>query len=110
MQQCNQKLLPVTLQSYFKKNADRRPQDDEDIQSYQTRNFDDFYIPLSRLSSVDKLPIMVFPRLWNNLRLNDIKILRNKLEFKSKLKVAMLNDLQNEVICDRLLCQACHPI
>jgi hypothetical protein len=74
------------------------------------RNFYDLYIPFLRLSFGDKLPLMSFPSLWNNFPKNLLKINRNKLDFKIKLKIYLLNELQESVVCDRLLCQACHPI
>jgi hypothetical protein len=33
-----------------------------------------------------------------------------RLDFKLKLKTHLLEELTDVVICDCLLCQACHPI
>jgi hypothetical protein len=72
------------------------------------RNRDDINIPFARLSSSSRQPLVNLPRLWENFRQEDIKIIRNKLEFKSKLKEYFLNNLSEIVICNRLLCHACH--
>jgi hypothetical protein len=110
MQQCYQDLLPPKIQLNWIKNSARRQADGEDLRLYHTRNFDDFFIPFSRLTSVDKLPLMVFPRLWNTFPNGDIKMIRNRSDFKLKLKLYLLTGLSDVVTCNCLLCQACHPI
>ena len=60
---------------------------------YALRNNQNLYLPPSWLSSLDSHPYFLFPRLWQNFDQEDIKIIRDKLEFKSKLKEYFLNKL-----------------
>jgi hypothetical protein len=100
-QHCYQKFLPQKVQRNCLKKLERHRAEEEDILSYQTRNFDEFLAPFSRLASIDKLPLIIFPRLWNSFHNSEIKVICNKLKFKLKL---------NKHFLDRLLYQACHPI
>ena len=75
---------------------------------YALRNNDNFYLPMCRLSTLDSHPYFIFPKLWQNFENENIKIIRDKLEFKIKLKEHFLNKLSDNYICSRLLCPHCH--
>ena len=75
---------------------------------YTLRNSNNFYIPPSKLSSLDRHPYFLFPRLWHNCTLEDIKITRTKNSFNLKLKKHFINNLRPIFTCDRLLCPHCH--
>ena len=66
-------------------------------------------VGFSRLTSFDTMPLISIPKLWNAFDNHEIKIIRNKLQFNSKLKSFFLDKLKERVSCDRLLCQACNP-
>ena len=75
---------------------------------YTLRNRENFYIPICRLTSLDNHPYFLFPKLWQNFDNEDIKIIRDKLEFKVKLKNYFLDQLADNYMCSRLLCPHCH--
>jgi hypothetical protein len=104
MQKFKQGFLPSSFSNVWFTNEIRR----DGALEITLRNRDDINIPFARLSSSSRQPLVNLPRLWENFRQEDIKIIRNKLEFKSKLKEYFLNNLSEIVICNRLLCHACH--
>jgi hypothetical protein len=75
------------------------------------RNNDDLAVavPFARLNLTERQPLTHFPKVWQNLKNENIKFIRNKLEFKQKLKEHLLSHLKDSVTCDRLLCPQCHP-
>lgn len=75
---------------------------------YSLRNNDNLYIPVSRLSSLDKHPYFNLPRLWQEFPSNEIKILREKSLFNVQLKLYFLSKLDDNYVCNRLLCPHCH--
>jgi hypothetical protein len=101
--------LPVSLRSTWLLNSERRREEDEEHRVYEMRNMDDFFLPFTRLSSLDRLPFISFPKNWNSFTAFDIKLIRNKIEFNSKLKNHFLNNLMATFTCTRLTCQACNP-
>ena len=109
IQQYKQGFLPSSLRGTWLLNSERRRDDDEDHRIHAMRNLDDYFIPFSRLASLDKLPLISYPKLWNNFESFDIKIIRSKLDFNCKLKSSLLNNLNPIITCNRLTCQACHP-
>jgi hypothetical protein len=60
MKQCSQNLLPTKRHQNWTKKADRSKKRIKTPKHYHMRNFHDFFIPFSRLSSSDKLPLL-FP-------------------------------------------------
>jgi hypothetical protein len=104
MQHFTQKFLPVALHEMWVTNAVRR----QDQAQVTLRNDDMLYIPLARLSSTSKHPLIVFPKLWSDFPDEGIKFVRNKLEFNSKLKNYFLSQLKSTITCGRLLCPDCH--
>jgi hypothetical protein len=105
MQNYLQGFLPTSFSDSWILNSERRGDENRAVR----RNDDDFYIPLSRLTLSDKLPFISFPKLWNSFPNNEIKFIRNKLEFNRKVKNHFLSNLQETVNCTRLTCQACNP-
>lgn len=75
---------------------------------YVMRNEEDLFIPPSNLASLDNQPLFLFPKLWRDFSKYDIKILRLKSEFNQKLQQNLLNELDPNYRCDRLLCPHCH--
>ncbi len=110
IQQYKQGFLPSSFTGTWILNSERRGENYEEGQrELLMRNDDDFYIPLSRLTSSDRLPFISFVKLWNNFPNGEIKFIRNKLDFNAKLKLFFLNSLSATIRCNRLTCQACNP-
>ena len=57
------------------------------------RNNDDYDVPFARLVSLERQPFTKLPKLWIEFENENIKIIRNKLEFNKKLKSFLLNQL-----------------
>ena len=72
------------------------------------RNNNLLYVPFVRLSTLSKHPLDNLPKTWLDFNNENIKILRNKIEFKAELKKYLLNELSSVITCDRLLCPSCH--
>jgi len=104
MQQFMQNFLPVALQSMWITNNIRR----QDQSHVVLRNNDELHIPLAISSFTSKHPLTTFSQLWADFPEESIKFIRNKLEFNSKLKNHLLNQLKTQVTCGRLLCPDCH--
>jgi hypothetical protein len=43
-------------------------------------------VPFARLNLAERQPLTHFPKVWQNLKNVNIKFIRNKLEFKQKIK------------------------
>ena len=104
MQRYVQGFLPSSFNNIWLTNAERRNEDLRII----LRNSENLSIPFSRLSSSAKQPLINLPKSWINFKNENIKILRNKLEFNIELKNYFLNELASFISCNRLLCHACH--
>lgn len=107
IQQYLQGYLPNTFNETWSPAALRRA-DDFHLNLRNSVN-DDLYVPFARLNLTERQPLTRFPKVWSNLQSENIKIIRNKLEFKQKLKDHFLNKLQALVTCNRLFCLQCHP-
>ena len=104
MQHFIQGFLPASFNNVWLTNEERRPEDQHRI----LRNNDQLSVPFTRLSSLTKHPLINFPKTWLEFSNENIKILRNKIEFKTELKKHLLNELASVVNCCRLLCPTCH--
>ena len=102
-----QGFLPSSFNRIWLTNEERR-QDEDDHHQRILRNNDQLHIPFLRLNSLLKFPLTNLPRTWLEFTNENIKILRNKIEFKFELKKHLLNELSAVVICNRLLCPSCH--
>jgi hypothetical protein len=71
-------------------------------------NTDEFFVPLARITQVERLPLISFPKLWNDFDNDENKCIPNKIEFNNKLKLHFSNLLNANYICSRLLCPHCH--
>jgi hypothetical protein len=104
MQHFVQKFLPETLLSMWVTNAIRRL----DQAEVELRDDDLLHIPFARTSTTARFPLTSFPKLWESFPDGEIKFLRNKIEFNSRLKNFYLSMLSNNIRCNRLLCPDCH--
>ncbi len=112
MQQYRQGFLPTAFNRIWITNQERRLlQADEEDQANAhlvLRNHDMLYVPPSRLSTTAKHPYFNLPKTWTEFSNENIKILRNKLEFNHALKSHLLDLLSDTIVCNRLLCPVCH--
>ncbi len=113
MQKYNQGFLPTAFNKVWIKNSQRQVNAIEDQLGNEDvirrlRNSEELYLPPCRLTTLSKFPYYNLPRLWSNFEDESIKILRNKLEFKRKLKKHFLDLLSANILCNRLLCPTCH--
>ncbi len=104
MQQFKQGYLPTSFNNTWITNAVRAADNHE----IYLRNQDLYFIPFTRLSSSSIQPLINLPKTWENFEDASIKIIRSKPEFKSKLKKYFLGKLNDEIICNRILCPTCH--
>ena len=81
--------LPSSFNNIWITNEARRS---ENV-SMVLRNHDEFYMPSSRLHSLDNFPLYSFPRSWVNFQNENIKFIRNVLEFNLSLKNHLINNL-----------------
>ena len=103
MQQYVQGYLPRIFDSTWIINANRNFN-----QPYLLRNHNDLFVPVSRLSSFDKHPLYIIPKLWSEFNIHEIKIQRVKTIFNFKLKSFLIEILATNYICTRILCPSCH--
>ena len=104
MQHYIQGFLPVSFNNIWLTNEERRAEDHHRI----LRNKNELFVPYVRLSSLLKHPLIYLPTTWLDFTNENIKILRNKIEFKAELKKFLLSELSSIISCDRLLCPTCH--
>jgi len=104
MQHYKQGFLPNSFDNTWITNQERR---NKDIQ-ITLRNDQLLTIPFVRLSSSMNQPLFKLPRLWLDFKDENVKIIRNKIEFKLKLKSHLLSELNETPNCSRLLCPTCH--
>jgi hypothetical protein len=104
MQRYIQGFLPVSFNEIWLTNAARQV---HDTLPRILRNSENLNIPFARLSSSMKQPLVNLPKMWSNFDNEEIKIIRNKVEFNIKLKKYLLSQLSSTVTCNRLFCPAC---
>ena len=105
MQQYVRGHLPASFNDVWITQEARRQADNVE---YLLRNSENFYTPMSRLFTLDNHPYFLFPKMWENFKEENIKILRDKNQFNTKLKEFLLNKLNDNYVCNRLLCPHCH--
>jgi len=103
MQRFIQGFLPTSFNNTWTTNRIRH----ENQPEIELRNDDNLFIPFARTNQILTQPLIAFPQLWEAFPAGEIKFLRNKLEFNSKLKDHFLNTLNSTVLCTRLFCPAC---
>lgn len=104
MQLYSEGFLPPVFNNEWIRNEERRQDQDQAI----LRNQDNLFIPFARTNFSERLPLTAFPKIWSDFQIHEIKIIRNKIEFKFKLKKHFLSNLSETVNCQRLLCPRCH--
>lgn len=73
------------------------------------RNNEDFYVPFSRLKSIENFPNAAYPRLWNTLKSTSPQVLnldQSRSLFNKNLKDYLLNNL--DFTCIRQNCAFCN--
>ena len=104
MQHFIQGFLPISFNNVWSTNEERRSENSRHILS----NSDELTIPFTRLATLIKHPFINLPKTWIEFKNENVKILRNKIEFKIKLKKHLLSELSSVITCNRLLCPSCH--
>jgi Reverse transcriptase (RNA-dependent DNA polymerase) len=94
-------LLPISFENTWNSNANRR---NETVRTL--RDDDQLYVPLIRLEHFTKFPLAEFPKIWNEY--STIVNAPSRNIYKSLLKEYFLSLLNDRVVCERLLCPACH--
>jgi len=106
MHSFKQEFLPVSFNNTWQTNRIRRM----DQAEIELRNDDLLAIPFARTKFCEKLPLTAFPKIWTEFPSEEIKFIRNKLEFNTKLTRIeyFLEQLGSVPNCTRLLCPTCH--
>jgi len=104
MQKFTQGFLPVSFNDVWVTNRIRRVGQEH----VELRNNDDLNIPYARLTSTERQPLCNFPRMWTTFPDDQIKFIRNIIEFNKKFKEYFLKCLNDTPMCNRLLCPNCH--
>jgi Reverse transcriptase (RNA-dependent DNA polymerase) len=108
MQQFKQGFLPNSFKDEWTSIAARFQDPDANPMELRNLNLDNFEVPFARLSSTERFPLTSFPRAWNNFEDFEIKTIHNKIDFNFKLKQFLLDKLDANFRCTRLLCPHCH--
>jgi hypothetical protein len=103
MQHLQQKFLPDIFSEAWIYNSVREIGEN----SIVLRNMGQLRVPFARISLVEKLPLVSFPTIWENFPDENIKFIRNKIEFNEKLKTYLLKQLSYVITCTRLYCPSC---
>ncbi len=109
MQKYKQGFLPAAFKGMWQTNQERHEVDPQPQPlSIILRNSSNLYVPFAKLSFSQKQPFINLPKTWLALDNENIKIIRNKIEFNIKLKLHLFSLLSESVVCNRLLCPVCH--
>jgi hypothetical protein len=103
MQQFTQGFLPEIFNDTWVINAIRN----EGKRHVILRNDSDFYIPTARIALTERHLLSSFPKIWDEFPDENIKIMRNKLEFNAALKTHLIDKLSHNINCARLFCPSC---
>ncbi len=82
MQQFQQKFLPEIFSEAWIYNSVREIGENAIV----LRNNGQLQVPFARISLVEKLPLVSFPTVWENFPDENIKFIRKKTEFNTKLR------------------------
>jgi hypothetical protein len=96
--------LPHSFVNMWSTNAERRIKGEGPI----LRNALDYTVPFSRLTSTENHPFIAIPRTWNQFDSLEIKLSPSKSHFNKLLKKYFLDKLNENFVCERLLCPHCH--
>jgi hypothetical protein len=103
MQHLQQKFLPEIFSEAWIYNSVREIGENAIVLS----NMGQLRVPFARISLVEKLPLVSFPKLWEDFPDENIKFIRYKIEFNAKLKTYQLKQLSYVLACTRLYCPSC---
>ncbi len=106
MQRFMQGFLPCSFNNTWISNEARRQENTPMV----LRIHDYFYLPSSRLKSLESFPLYSFPRAWVSLSDENIKFTCNIVEFNLSLKTHFLNKLSTTVAFTKAYCPSCNPI
>ena len=106
MQQFAGGFLPISFNNLWQTNRIRIG----DQAHIELRNADQLFIPYARTNTISRMPLYSFPKIWADFPSEEIKFIRNKLEFNQKLKEYFISNLRNVPDCSRLFCPACQLI
>jgi len=104
MQKFHQKTLPTLLSNSWIYNSVGVIGENALV----LRNHYQVNIPYIRLASIERHPLISFPKLWDDLPDHNVKIIRNRPEFSKKLKEYFIKNLSSTVNCTRVLCPSCN--
>jgi hypothetical protein len=106
MQQFKQGFLPNSFDGEWSTYLSRIEalEQEQEPRLQRNLNLDDCIIPFARLSLTERFPLTSFPKSWNNFPNLEIKSIRCKADFNSKLKEYFINNLDSNYICSMLLC------
>ena len=90
--------LPISFRNLFTQVMDGH--------SYLTRQCGLFTVPRTKSRFVDKLPLYLFPNLWNK-HSPDINTQVSRKQFKRLLKNTCLAAYQSTVTCNNIYCRTC---
>ena len=105
MQRFVQGFLPLAFNETWTANAIRR----EGQSHISLRNDNDMYAPPARLSITSNHPLTSFPKKWESLTDESVRILRDKKEFDTALKNFFLQQLAAHIKCTNPYCPSCAP-
>jgi len=105
MQRFVQGFLPLAFNETWTTNAIRR----EGQSHISLRNDNDMYAPPARLSITSNHPLTSFPKKWEGLTDESVRILRDKKEFDTALKNFFLQQLASHIKCTNPYCPSCAP-
>ena len=76
----------------------------------ELRTANELYVPWFRLKFSARLPLHIFPKVWNEFNNTQLKNIQNVKTFKEKLNHYFLDDLAPIVRCNRPFCRDCFPV
>ena len=103
MHRFSQNFLPTSFDQVWSQNNVRTIGENE----IQLNNQNQFQLPPSRTALTNRLLTCNFARTWEQFPDEQIKFIRKKTEFDSKLKKFYINDLADSIVCNRLFCPSC---
>ena len=96
--------LPISFNNVWPTNEERR----NNAEGANLRNNAQLYIPFVRLQTFSNFPLSEFPRHWCEFTDEGIKTAASRFLFKKLLKEHFFNNLNENFVCERLLCPSCH--
>jgi hypothetical protein len=102
------KSIPKAFHETWITNAQYRAQINLNLDQRAMRNDEDIFIPPFRTDFIGRKPYFNLPKLWNNITEPSLKYQPNKVSFNIGLKKSLINVLNDNYVCNRLLCPHCH--